>query len=210
FLVSLFDQKFLNDVWQQKAYLIRNAVPNACEIVDGSALKKLASHEDCESRIITGSKVSDIWQCQHGPFNVSDFVNFADKDWTLLVQGLDQWNDRAAQLLNQFSFLPQWRLEDIMASYAPLGGGVGPHFDFYDVFLIQASGSREWQLGQRCDHSTQLQDNDEVKLLAAFDCKDTHQVHAGDMLYIPAGMAHWGTATSDDCITLSVGFRAPS
>jgi len=97
-----------------------------------------------------------------------------------------------------------------MASYAPIGGGVGPHFDYYDVFLIQASGTREWQLGQQCNQDTKLQNNTYVKLLAEFNTQETHNVKAGDMLYIPAGLAHWGTACSDDCITLSVGFRAPS
>jgi len=138
------------------------------------------------------------------------FTTLPEQDWTLLVQGLDQWDETCRNILEAFDFLPRWRLEDIMASFAPMGGGVGPHFDYYDVFLIQVSGTREWQLGQRCNEQTPLQDNTQVKLLAQFDTASTINAQPGDMLYIPAGVAHWGSAITEDCITLSVGFRAPS
>lgn len=203
-------QQFLTEVWQQQPQLFSDAIKLSEDIVSVDKLLKLAAKDNCESRLISGHGIVGNWRCQNGPFSKTDFSEYGEKDWTLLVQGLDQWNKKAADLLDQFTFLPKWRLEDIMASYATVGGGVGPHFDYYDVFLIQASGSREWQLGQTCDHTTGLQDNQDLKLLEEFDCQQVHQVKAGDMLYIPAGVAHWGTATSDDCITLSVGFRAPS
>ena len=133
-----------------------------------------------------------------------------NKNWTLLVQGVDQWVEEVHAILERFSFLPKWRLEDVMASFAPVGGGVGPHFDYYDVFLLQVSGTREWQLGQVCDDATRLQENSQVKLLEEFEPVQTLTAVPGDMLYVPAGVAHWGTALTDECITLSVGFRAPS
>jgi 50S ribosomal protein L16 3-hydroxylase len=210
---NIRQEQFINEIWQKKSFVFEQSFPDIRELtgqIDGDDLAGLACETEVESRIIFGHGLNGEWRCQPGPFSVDDFAQLAETNWTLLVQGLDQWNDQAKAILERFNFLPKWRLEDIMASYAPTGGSVGPHFDYYDVFLIQASGTREWQLGQQCDHSTALQDNDQVKLLAEFDCRETHQIHAGDMIYIPAGVAHWGTATTDDCITLSVGFRAPS
>jgi 50S ribosomal protein L16 3-hydroxylase len=207
---NISPQNFIDEVWQKKPFVFEQSFPDIAELTDGNDLAGLACESDVESRIISGHDLNGAWQCQQGPFTSKDFSKLAETNWTLLVQGFDQWNDRAKQILEQFNFLPKWRLEDIMASYAPIGGSVGPHFDYYDVFLIQASGTREWQLGQQCDHNSALQDNEQVKLLAEFDCQQRHQIHAGDMIYIPAGLAHWGTATTDDCITLSVGFRAPS
>ncbi len=210
-LTSKIDyQNFLDKYWQLDAFLFKQAFNGLDNIVDGNELASLACEEQVESRIISGHGLTDDWQCQHGPFSEKKFKTLGDCNWTLLIQGLDQWNARAAKLLDEFTFLPKWRLEDIMASYAPIGGGVGPHFDYYDVFLIQVSGTREWQLGQNCDNTSRLQNNDEVKLLAEFNTQETYQVTAGGMLYIPAGMAHWGTAITNDCITLSIGFRAPS
>ena len=210
-LTSKIDyQNFLDKYWQLDAFLFKQAFNGLDNIVDGNELASLACEEQVESRILSGHGLTDDWQCQHGPFSEKKFKTLGDCNWTLLIQGLDQWNARAAKLLDEFTFLPKWRLEDIMASYAPIGGGVGPHFDYYDVFLIQVSGTREWQLGQNCDNTSRLQNNNEVKLLAEFNTQKTYQVTAGGMLYIPAGMAHWGTAITNDCITLSIGFRAPS
>ena len=207
---DISQQKFIDDIWQKKPFVFEHSFPYIAELTDGNDLAGLACDTEVESRIISGHGLNGDWQCQQGPFESNDFAKLPETNWTLLVQGLDQWSDQARAILERFNFLPKWRLEDIMASYAPTGGSVGPHFDYYDVFLIQASGSREWKLGQQCDHNTALQDNQQVKLLEQFDCQETHQIHAGDMIYIPAGAAHWGVATTDDCITLSVGFRAPS
>lgn len=210
FFKNISREEFIREIWQKKPYVFEQAFPEILGITEGNDLAGLACEGEVESRIISGKELNGDWRCEQGPFDEGDFASLPKRDWTLLVQGLDQWNEQAWEILQQFSFLPKWRLEDIMASYAPIGGSVGPHFDYYDVFLIQASGTREWQLGQKCDHNTALQKNAQVKLLAEFDCQETHLIHAGDMIYIPAGMAHWGTATTNDCITLSVGFRAPS
>lgn len=203
-------QTFLQNIWQQGALLIPNALPDIKEIVDGEQLFDLACETEVESRLISGRGLHGSWRCQQGPFVEEDFAQLPAENWTLLVQGLDQWSEEVNAILDAFHFLPRWRLEDIMASYAPQGGGVGPHFDYYDVFLLQVSGQREWQLGQACDDASPLQKNDEVKLLTEFISQENYQVKPGDLLYIPAGLAHWGTALTDDCITLSVGFRAPS
>ena len=212
--MSIFDQldqqDFINNFWQQKAVLFTQVFSNIINLVDGNELAGLACEEGVEARIIKGDKIDADWTCHHGPFKADDFKVLGDRDWTLLVQGVDQWDDEISNILKQFMFLPSWRLEDIMASYAPTGGSVGPHFDYYDVFLIQISGSREWQTGQLCDNTTALQNNSEVKLLTSFDNQQTYTVNAGDMIYIPAGIAHWGKSLSDDCVTFSVGFRAPS
>jgi 50S ribosomal protein L16 3-hydroxylase len=207
---SITKDDFLTTVWQKKTYIFRDVKKDIIDLVDGNELAGLACENEVESRIISGYGVSGEWGCQQGPFDESSFSQLPEKNWTLLVQGMDQWMDEVRDILSEFTFLPQWRLEDVMASYAPMGGGVGPHFDYYDVFLIQVSGSREWRLGQVCDEKTELQDNSQVKLLANFDTQETHELHAGDILYIPAGTAHWGVASTEDCITFSVGFRAPS
>jgi 50S ribosomal protein L16 3-hydroxylase len=207
---SISKEDFLANIWQKKTYIFRDAKNDIVDLVDGNELAGLACEEEVESRIISGYDALGEWSCRQGPFDTSYFSQLPEKNWTLLVQGMDQWIDEVRDILADFTFLPQWRLEDVMASYAPVGGGVGPHFDYYDVFLIQVSGSREWRLGQMCDETTALQDHASVKLLANFETAETHQIHAGDILYIPAGKAHWGVASSDDCITFSVGFRAPS
>lgn len=207
---SISKEDFLANIWQKKTYIFRDAKNDIVDLVDGNELAGLACEEEVESRIISGYDALGEWSCRQGPFDTSYFSQLPEKNWTLLVQGMDQWVDEVRDILADFTFLPQWRLEDVMASYAPVGGGVGPHFDYYDVFLIQVSGSREWRLGQMCDETTALQDHASVKLLANFETAETHQIHAGDILYIPAGKAHWGVASSDDCITFSVGFRAPS
>ena len=210
FFTDIDEQQFLSSYWQRKSYLNRGAFTDKLPNIALPELADLASNEEVESRIIRGHAMDGEWQSQPGPFSQSEISALPSKDWTLLVQGLDHWNDEISGILDFFNFLPRWRLDDIMASYAPLGGGVGPHFDYYDVFLIQASGSRQWQLGQLCNEHSALQANSQVKLLKEFDHQQSFEVHAGDVLYIPAGQAHWGTATTDDCITLSVGFRAPS
>lgn len=211
---SADQQTFIQTVWQQKPLYIKGAIQDILEsinnVIDADSLADLAGESEVESRIIQGHGINGQWTCQHGPFADENFTTLPEANWTLLVQGLDQWSEEVSAILERFNFLPSWRLEDIMASYAPSGGGVGPHFDYYDVFLLQVSGSRQWQLGQLCDDSTALQQNDQVKLLADFHSEHSYTAEAGDLLYIPAGVAHWGTALSDDCITLSVGFRAPS
>ena len=204
------EDDFLREFWQQQSKVFLQCFDDIHNVINGDELAGLACEDEIESRIISGFGIRGDWQCRQGPFQEEDFSSLERENWTLLVQEVDQWDSKIRSVLDHFKFLPSWRLEDIMVSYAPIGGGVGPHFDNYDVFLIQASGSREWKIGQRCDDQTELQENDQVKLLAKFDCHSTSKLNPGDMIYVPAGIAHWGTALSDDCITLSVGFRAPS
>ena len=128
----------------------------------------------------------------------------------MLVQSVETWSEEVASLLDAFRALPAWALDDVMVSYATEGGGVGPHFDYYDVFLVQVQGERLWRTGQMCNATTALRDNDNLKLLADFEERHSFQTKPGDMLYVPAGTAHWGTSLSADCITCSIGFRAPS
>lgn len=201
---------FIKSIWQQQPLFLKKSVEHLNTIIDADTLMDLSCESEIESRIIAGHGISDQWSCQNGPFNDDTFEQLPEQNWTLLVQGVDQWIEEISHVLASFAFLPRWRLEDIMASYAPKGGGVGPHFDYYDVFLLQVSGTREWLLGEVCNDSTALQENDQVKLLSEFTVQQDYIAEAGDLLYIPAGVAHWGTAKSNDCITLSVGLRAPS
>ncbi len=202
--------EFLERYWQQSPVVLKQEFVDVAGVVNGNEIAGLACEEAVESRIIQGSGLDGPWTCRQGPFVDFDYNSLGASNWTLLVQGLDQWDDNVRSLLDRFSFLPAWRLEDVMASFAPVGGGAGPHFDYYDVFLVQVAGKRRWELGQVCDDCTALQENESVKLLKKFDTTSVYDLDAGDAIYIPAGLAHWGTSLSDDCVTLSVGFRAPS
>jgi 50S ribosomal protein L16 3-hydroxylase len=209
-LGALTPAQFIETIWQQQPLLIRNALPEAIGIIDGDDLAGIACESDSDARIISCDAQQTTWQCEQGPFDEQRFATLPTTHWTLLVQSVDQWIPDVQNLLKHFQFLPRWRLDDIMVSYATDGGGVGPHFDYYDVFLLQASGKRRWQIGQACDENTPLQNNEKIKLLRDFHTREDHILQAGDMLYLPAGVAHWGTAIGDECITISIGFRAAS
>jgi 50S ribosomal protein L16 3-hydroxylase len=208
-LGDLSPQQFLADYWQKKPLLIRNAY--AVENLDFTPddLAGLAGEEFIESRLITVDK-RDQWQLRQGPFYKDDFNPPSDVDWTLLVQAVDHWVPEIRQLLAQFNFIPSWRIDDIMISYAPTGGGVGPHFDQYDVFLLQLTGQRHWKVGQYCDENSALKPDLPVKILQQMDVTEEWLLNPGDMLYLPPGVAHDGISASDDCMTCSIGFRAPS
>ncbi len=201
---------FLRDYWQKKPLLIRNAITDFEPIIDADELAGLACEEEVESRLIVQQNDRQAWSMQHGPLSENDFANLPDSHWTLLVQAVDHWHPKASDFLKQFQFIPQWRIDDLMISYATQGGGVGPHYDNYDVFLLQASGSREWQYGGLFNQDSPRQDNQELMLLADWAAETTVTLHPGDMLYIPPRVGHNGIAKSDDCITYSIGFRAPS
>lgn len=199
---------FLANNWQRKPLVIRNALPDFNCPVEGDDLAGLACEEAIDSRIITEHQGQ--WHSESGPFSDADFQKLAAKNWTLLVQGVDRWLPEVSELLDYFHFLPRWRIEDIMISYAVDGGNVGPHYDQYDVFLIQGQGRRRWKIGDNCTPQTPLRDCDTLRLLRDFNTTDEQLLEPGDILYIPPGVSHWGVAEGDDCITLSVGFRAPS
>jgi 50S ribosomal protein L16 3-hydroxylase len=210
FLGGRSADEFLREYWQRQAMVVRNAVAFRADLPDGDDLAGLACEPGIDARIIQCGPDQDEWFCQQGPFDEGDFANLPARDWTLLVQAVDQHDDAVRALLEQVDFLPRWRLDDIMVSYAAPGGGVGPHFDYYDVFLLQVRGERQWKLGQHCDQATVLRDQTDLRLLEHFEPHCEYLLKPGDLLYLPPGIAHWGTAVSDECMTFSIGVRAPS
>ncbi|CAA0119209.1 cupin domain-containing protein [Zhongshania aliphaticivorans] len=201
-------QWFLDQVWQREALLLKAALPNYECPLDGNDLAGLACEDDVDSRIII--EKDGGWELRNGPFKEEDFGSLPASNWTLLVQSVDHYLPELADLLAHFRFIPRWRTEDVMVSYACDGGNVGPHYDQYDVFLVQGSGRRRWKVGGHCSAQTPLASQAGLRLLQDFSVEQEYLLEAGDVLYVPPGVAHWGIAEGDDCITLSVGFRAPS
>ena len=202
-------QKFLQEYWQQKPLLIRNAFPNYRCPISADEMAGLACEPDFESRIILERDGDDPWQCQHGPFDESVFSQLPDTHWTLLLQSCNLFIPAFSQLLEKFRFIPNWRVDDIMLSYAPVGGSVGPHTDNYDVFLLQAQGKRRWDISTRDYTDTDFVPDIDLKILKSFVPTQTWDLGPGDMLYLPPGVAHHGVALND-AVTISVGFRAPN
>ncbi len=199
---------FLRDVWQQKPMLYRNAWTEWKNPLDPDELAGLACEAGVESRLITQRR--EDWRVEPGPIAEKRFGNLGKAPWTLLVQAVDHHVADVAALIEPFRFIPNWRIDDVMVSYASDGGGVGPHFDQYDVFLVQGLGTRRWQVGGLCDNDTELLPHDDLRLLANFEATHEWLLEPGDMLYVPPRFAHNGVAVGDDCMTYSVGFRAPS
>ncbi|HGL6719103.1 cupin domain-containing protein [Burkholderia contaminans] len=204
-LGGLTPAQFMRGYWQKKPLLIRQAIPGVASPVSRDALFELAADYDAESRLITHFR--NKWQLEHGPFEPGSLPAVTRKAWTLLVQGLDLHVDAARALLDRFRFIPDARLDDLMISYATDGGGVGPHFDSYDVFLLQVEGRRRWRVGAQKDLS--LQPDVPLKILENFEPSDEWVLEPGDMLYLPPHIAHDGVAEGE-CMTCSIGFRAPS
>ncbi|SFC04928.1 50S ribosomal protein L16 3-hydroxylase [Marinospirillum celere] len=211
-LGSISPETFLREYWQKKPLLIRQALPGFQPPLEINELAGLACEEQVESRVVMETGPEGPWQLFNGPFEESFLQKLPEQNWTLLVQAVDHLLPEVGELLQAFDFLPRWRLDDIMISYAPPGGSVGPHIDYYDVFLLQASGQRRWQLGQFCDESTPLRQDTRLKILTDFQPNPEQDwvLEPGDLLYLPPQLAHWGTSLSEDCTTWSVGFRALS
>ncbi|BAU74333.1 ribosomal protein uL16 3-hydroxylase [Metapseudomonas furukawaii] len=207
-LGGLTAREFLRDYWQRKPLLIRQAMPGFESPISPDELAGLSLEEDVESRIVL-EHGERPWELRRGPFADDTYQNLPERDWTLLVQAVDQFVPDVAELLEQFRFLPSWRIDDVMISYAAPGGGVGPHFDNYDVFLLQGHGRRRWKIGQMCDAESGLLPHADLRILADFEQVDEWVLEPGDMLYLPPRLAHFGIA-EDECMTYSVGFRAPS
>ncbi len=201
---------FMQRHWHKKPLLVRQAIPGFKPLLARSALFELAAQDDVESRLVAleRKRGKQIWRLRHGPFARRDLPALKTPEWTLLVQGVDLHVDAAHALMNQFRFVPDARLDDLMISYASEGGGVGPHYDSYDVFLLQAQGRRRWRIGRRYD--TTLRDDVPVKILANFVPEQEFVLEPGDMLYLPHRYAHDGVAVGGECMTYSVGFRSPA
>lgn len=204
-LNNLTPAQFLAEYWQKKPLLIHQAIPNFKGVISPNDLAGLACEVDVQARIIKQKK--DIWTVQNSPFDETDFTKLPAKDWALLVQSVNHYLPEATDLLAQFNFIPHARLDDLMVSYAPAGGGVGAHVDSYDVFLLQGSGKRTWKISTQTDLS--LVEGAPLPILKHFESEQEWALEAGDMLYLPPQIAHWGVSMSDDCMTYSIGFRAP-
>ena len=202
-------ERFLRDYWQQRPLLVRNAFPGFVSPIEPDDLAGLACEDGVLARIVEHDRATDRYGLRTGPFPEDAFPGMPDHDWTLLVQDVDKWDADIAALLDAFSFLPRWRIDDIMVSFAATGGSVGAHIDQYDVFLLQAQGQRRWQIDARANPPTAFRDDAELKLLRQFDPSHDWVLDAGDMLYLPPGMPHHGVAVNP-CLTFSVGTRAPS
>ena len=204
-------QTFLNEYWQKKPLLIRAGLSDFEVPLEADELAGMAMEEEVESRLVIENGKTP-WETQQGPFDEDTFANLPEKEWTLLVQAVDHWVPEIQALKEQFQFLPSWRLDDVMISYATEGGSVGPHYDQYDVFLIQVAGKRRWQVlapeeyqdSAIADISLHILDN------FAVNPEMDWELEAGDILYLPPNFAHNGRALDDECMTYSVGFRAPS
>lgn len=204
---KLTPAQFLRDHWQQKPLFVKNAVPELATLLDGNDLAGLALEKDVESRIVLKHRKNQ-WELRRGPFTAKTFRTLPKKDWTLLVQAVDHYLPQAADLLERFAFLPHWRIDDLMVSYAVDGGGVGPHYDSYDVFLLQGIGTRVWKIGPPVDDRDLLPHPD-LRILKKMTVTQEFVCEPGDLLYLPPCIAHWGVARGE-CMTWSVGFRAPS
>ncbi len=195
---------FLRRHWQKEALLVRGAFPRFAGVFTTAELMALARRDDVESRLVV--RAGKRWSLAHGPFRRGDFRALPERDWTLLVQGVNLHSLAADALLRRFAFVPFARLDDLMVSLAAPGGGVGPHFDSYDVFLLQGSGRRRWRYGRQDDLA--LKPGLPLKILRRFTPEHDFVLGPGDMLYLPPAYAHDGVAV-DLCTTYSVGFRAP-
>ncbi len=201
---------FLRDYWQRKPLLIRQAFTQWENPLEPDELAGLACEEGADARLILHDPGSNAWQLEHGPLPEERFASLPASHWTLLVQAVDHWVPEVAALIAPFRFLPDWRIDDVMVSYAADQGGVGPHVDQYDVFLVQGLGRRRWQVGPHYPADAPLRDDVPLRQLARFQVIEEWMLEPGDILYLPPGYGHHGIAEGNGCMTYSVGFRAPS
>lgn len=202
-LGGLTTRDFLRDYWQKRPLLVRQAIPGFGKLLDRPDLLELACRDDAESRLVRQS--AGRWHVAHGPQDPDRLARLPKRNWTVLVQGVNLMVPEADALMRAFNFIPYARLDDLMVSFAPTGGGVGPHFDSYDVFLIQGLGTRRWEIGAQQDKT--LVPGAPLRILKHFQPEETWDLEPGDMLYLPPQYAHNGVALTD-CMTWSVGFRA--
>ncbi|MCK5725679.1 MAG: cupin domain-containing protein [Thiotrichaceae bacterium] len=204
---AISEQQFLDEYWQQKPLLIRQAFSNITPPFSPEELAGLCCDTDVAGRIVIGK--DKHWQVLNAPLTEQDFLETPETHWTLLVNDIERYYPQLGEIIKPFRFIPDWRIDDLMVSYAPEGGSVGPHTDEYDVFLIQGQGQRHWQLDPDADSQCCLSDC-ELSILDNFNVQKEWTLEAGDFLYLPPNLAHYGVAQGDGCMTFSIGFRAPS
>jgi 50S ribosomal protein L16 3-hydroxylase len=198
---------FLTEYWQKKPLLIKQALPDFISPVSAEELAGLSLEEEVESRLVIQQGEQD-YQLRNGPFTEDDYGQLPVKDWTLLVQGVDRLLPEVYQLLEHFDFIPRWRIDDVMISYATEGGNVGPHYDHYDVFLLQAAGQRKWMLtSQHCEPENYIE-GVSLRLMKQFPIEQEYILEAGDILYLPPKWGHHGVALDNECMTYSFGYRS--
>ena len=198
---------FLTEYWQKKPLLIKQALPDFISPVSAEELAGLSLEEEVESRLVIQQGEQD-YQLRNGPFTEDDYGQLPEKDWTLLVQGVDRLLPEVYQLLEHFDFIPRWRIDDVMISYATEGGNVGPHYDHYDVFLLQAAGQRKWMLtSQHCEPENYIE-GVSLRLMKQFPIEQEYILEAGDILYLPPKWGHHGVALDNECMTYSFGYRS--
>ncbi|WOH38335.1 cupin domain-containing protein [Thalassotalea fonticola] len=202
---DLTPETFLAEYWQKKPLIIKGAFANFEDPIEANELAGLAMEDFIESRII--SNINANWDVKHGPFD--DFSSFGEKNWTLLVQATNHWSSGVNALIEPFKFIPNWRIDDVMVSFSTPGGGVGPHLDQYDVFIIQGEGKRRWQVGKPDSTLENLTPHEDLKQVSMFSAVIDEITEPGDLLYIPPNHPHDGVAL-DNSINYSVGFQAPS
>ena len=212
--LGMAPRAFLRDYWHKRPLLVRGAFPGYVSPVEPEDLAGLACEEGVLARLIQHDRARDAWTVRSGPFPEEVFPGLGERDWTLLVQDMDKWDPDIAALLPAFNFLPRWRVDDVMVSFAATGGSVGAHVDHYDVFLLQAMGHRRWQIDAsdamgRGQPPLDFRDDVEIKLLREFTPSHDWVLEPGDMLYLPPLVPHHGVA-EDPCLTFSLGMRAPS
>ncbi|NND90936.1 MAG: cupin domain-containing protein [Granulosicoccus sp.] len=206
---GLDEAGFLARYWQKQPLLIRQALPDFQTPLPAEELAGLSVEPDTTPRLITRDEAG-AYHLEHGPFTEERFATLTGNDWSLLVTDVEKHLPELAAYLRPFSFVPTWRMDDLMISYAPVGASVGAHVDEYDVFLLQASGSRQWSINSReAAHDTYMT-NSELKLLSSFEAKESWNLHPGDLLYLPPGVPHHGVASAEPCTTWSIGCRAPA
>jgi 50S ribosomal protein L16 3-hydroxylase len=208
-LEGFVKSEFIQQYWQKNPCLIRQAFPGLKSPITPEELAGLACEDGVHSRLIIEKDADTPWKLLYGPFQEEVFLKLPETHYSLLVSECEKWVPALSKLLDQFRFIPHWRIDDLMVSYAPPGGSVGPHSDEYDVFLLQAQGSRKWQYSDcRVENQPLIPDLD-LAIMQVFNADHEAVLHPGDMLYLPPGIAHHGVAI-DDCLTFSIGFRAPT
>lgn len=201
--------QFLSEYWQKRPLLIRQGFPRFSTPINPDELAGLACENEVESRLVLEKDGPSPWSLERGPFTEQRFESLPDSHWTLLVQEANRYVPDLAALLNAFNFIPNWRIDDVMVSYAPVHGSVGPHVDQYDVFLLQGLGRRRWKINTAVVELDNFREDTELKIMKEFEAEEEWILKPGDILYLPPGVAHYGIAM-EECMTFSIGFRTPA